>query len=118
MKPLFHLNEDIRAYSEIIIYGSGMSGRVTFQRLLQRNVGVLCFADSNPDNCGQLIWNKPVVLIGELTDKFETAAFIVAGRYLGEVSRELEKMGVKHLFFDYGNETNFIHLGGEGDYPV
>lgn len=117
MKPLFQFNDDILSYDEIIIYGCGMAARDIFQKLLQRNVKVLCFADSNPDNCGQRIWNIPVVDIKGLTDKYDRAAFIVGGKYLGEVSRELIKMGVKHLFYDYANEVGVIHLGGEG-YPI
>jgi hypothetical protein len=118
MKPLFYLNEDIRGFEYVVIYGCGMAGRGIFQKLLQRNVKVMCFADSNPDNCGQLIWNTPVVHIGELADKYATAAFIVGGGYMHDVSKALTEMGVKNLFFDYMNEAGMIHLGGEGEYPV
>jgi hypothetical protein len=118
MKPLFYLNEDIRAFDEVIIYGSGQAGRGIFQKLLQRNVKVLCFADSNPDNCEQMIWNTPVRHISELAGKYGSAAFIVGGRYMYDVKKALEEMGVRHLFFDYANEVGVIHLGGEGDYPI
>jgi hypothetical protein len=117
MKPLFNLNEEIRDFDEVIIYGSGAAGRGIFQKLLQRNVKVYCFADRNPDNCDKSILNTPVKNIIDLTDKFETAAFIVGGLYMREVSQELLKMGVKNLFFDYANEVGVIHLGGE-DYPI
>jgi hypothetical protein len=118
MQPLFYMNEDIRAFDEVIIYGSGQAGTGMFQKLWQRTVKVLCFAESNPDNCGRLIWNTPVTHISELADKYGSAAFIVGGRYMYDVKKTLMEMGVRHLFFDYANEVGVIHLGGEGDYPI
>ena len=118
MKPLFFLNEDIREYSDVIIYGCGDAGRSIFQKLLQRNVKVLCFADNNPDNCGQLIWNTPVIHIKELEDKYEDAVFIVGGKYMRDLSKSLTEIGIKNLFYDYANEVGVIHLGGWGDYPI
>ncbi|MDR1688168.1 MAG: hypothetical protein LBS21_06100 [Clostridiales bacterium] len=118
MNPLFKINEDIYNFTDVIIYGSGKAGVGILYKLFQRNIKVLCFVDSNPDNISGKIFNVPVKHIDELADKYETAAFIIGGRYMQEISSSLIKKGIKHLFFDYANEmTGVLHLGGE-DYSI
>ena len=114
MKDLFFINEDILSYEKIIIYGTGQAGKSVLFKLLQRNVKVECFADSNPEKCGARYMNIPITHIDELTEICKDAAVIVSGRYAFIVAAELKKRGFAHLFFDYGNEVNIIHLAREG----
>lgn len=113
MKELFLLNEDIRQYETVVVYGAGAAGRALLLKLLQRGVKVACFADTHPKQCGTLYLNIPIVHIDELARHRESAAMIVSGRYAFEVAAELEKRGWKNMFFDYGNEVNIIHLDRE-----
>ena len=110
MKELFHFNEDIFNYPKVIIFGAGEAGKCVFYKLLQRNVKVECFADSDPEKCGKRFMNIPIVHIDKLTEMRKSAAFIVSGRYAISVADELEKRGFEHLFLDYGNEVRVIHL--------
>lgn len=110
MESLFFLNEKIKAYDRIIIYGTGRASWEILTKMLQYNVKVECFADSNPDNCGKKIMNIPVFHINELLDMNEDAAIIVGGIYIFEIVPELEKLGFKHIFFDYTNGIGYIHL--------
>jgi NADH/NAD ratio-sensing transcriptional regulator Rex len=113
MQNLFNLNEDIRQFDAVIIYGAGAAGQGMLLRLLQENVKVHCFADSDPEKCGTYILNIPVTHIDELADLRETAAMIVLSGYAFPVAKELEKRGWKHLFFDYGNDYGIVHLERE-----
>lgn len=110
LEPLFHLNENLCKANRIIIYGSGVAAKNIFTKMLQRNIKIECFADSNPDNCGKKIMNHPVFQIKNLLDMCEDSAIIVGGLYMSEVALELEKLGFKNIFFDYTNELGFVHL--------
>lgn len=112
MRELFTLNAELLDFSRVIIYGTGQAGRGIFLKLLQRNIKVECFADSYPDNCGAVIFGIPVYHIHELKNKTDSA-IIVGGRYAFQVAAELEKMGFEHIFYDFGNEVNVIHLERE-----
>jgi NADH/NAD ratio-sensing transcriptional regulator Rex len=113
MKDLFFVNEEITHFDKVIIYGSGWAGKNMLLKLLQRDVKVECFADYDPQKCGTRLLNVPVVHIDELNEFRETAAIIVSGRFALEVAAELEKRGWKHIFFDYGNDAEVIHLKRE-----
>ena len=113
MKELFLINKEINDYEHIIIYGCGFTGKKMLYKLLQHNVKVKCFADSNPDICGNSYLNIPIIHIDEINDLNESTAVVVTGRYITTVAKELEKRGFEHLFFDYGNEANIIHLERE-----
>ena len=80
--------------------------------MLQYNIKIVCFADSNPDNVNKKLLNIPVLDIKELLDMRDDAAIIVGGLYMYEVAAELEKMEFKHIFFDYSN-GDFVHLDRE-----
>ena len=114
MKELFFLNNEILDYEKVIIYGAGAAGENMLFKLLQRNVKVECFADSDPEKCGKLFMNIPITHIDKLTEMRGTAAVIVSGRYAFTVAEELEKRGFEHIFLDYGNEVRVIHLAREG----
>ncbi len=101
------------AYENVVIYGSGVAGQHMLLRLLQHNVKVLCLADSDPERCDKKFMNIPIVHINKLTPLCETAAMIVCGKYAFDVARELEKRGFLHLFFDWGNDAEVIHLKRE-----
>lgn len=114
MQELFFLNERLRGYDAVIIYGAGFSGTGILYKLLQHNVKVYCFADSDPEKCGKRIMNIPVLHIDELGD-YRDAAVIVGGLYAFTVAAELEKRGFCNLFFDYANEVRALHLDcGDG----
>jgi NADH/NAD ratio-sensing transcriptional regulator Rex len=113
MKDLFFLNEEILSYEKIIIYGLGVAGKGVLLKLLQRNVRVECFADSDPEKCGTRYLNIPVVHIDDLIDVRETAAVIVCGGHAFNIAVELEKRGFRHLFLDYANEAGILHLEKE-----
>ena len=113
MRALFYVNEDILNYGKIIIYGMGQAGRAVFFKLLQRNIRVECFADTNPDICGTRFMNIPVIHIDSLPAIYKDAAIIVSGRYAFTIAAELEKRGFGHIFYDYGNEVNIIHIARE-----
>lgn len=113
MEDLFFVNKNLLAYDKIIIYGSGHTGKNMLFKLLQRNIKVECFADSNPDVSGSRFMNVPIIHIDELNHSREEAAIIVCGLYALPVAEELEKRGFKNLFFDYGNEVNIIHIERE-----
>lgn len=110
MKELFPLNEETRKYDKIIIYGAGWVGRRVLLKMLQHDIKVECFADTDTEIVGTKLLNVPIVHIDELTELRETAAVIVAGRFAFTVASELEKRGFRHLFLDYGNEANIVHL--------
>jgi FlaA1/EpsC-like NDP-sugar epimerase len=110
VKALFFLNEDIRKYEKIIIYGAGMAGKNTLFKLLQQNVKPWRFAESDPERCGTRFMNIPVAHIDELASERGSAAVIVSGQYAFELGPKLKKRGFTHLFFDYGNEFGLIHL--------
>jgi NADH/NAD ratio-sensing transcriptional regulator Rex len=113
MKDLFFINEDIARFENVIIYGAGWAGKNMLLKLLQRDIGVKCFADYDPEKCGTRLLNIPVAHIDELEGMRGDAAIIVSGRFALEVAAELEKRGWAHIFFDYGNEVDVIHLERE-----
>jgi len=112
LEDLFLLNNNIGKYEKIIIYGAGIAGRSLLLELLQRNVKVECFADSNPDRCGERFYNKPVIHIDELLDERERAAVIVSGIYAFEVAAQLERLGFLNIFnyYYFGDGEGAIHL--------
>lgn len=110
MQELFHLNDDIRHYDRVMIYGVGEAGKAVLLKLLQRNLRVDCLIDSDPEKCGGRLLNLPVVHIDELPKAAREDAVVVSGRYAFTVVDELEKRGFRHLFLDYGNEVSMIHL--------
>jgi len=112
MQELFCLNERIRDFDSVIIYGAGNAGQTILLKLLQHNVKVACFADSDPEKCGHKFLNIPIVHIDTLGDKIDSA-IIVGGVYAFTVVRELEKRGFRHIFYDYGNDVRIIHLERE-----
>jgi len=112
MQELFSLNKNIRDYESVIIYGAGNAGQTILLKLLQLNVKVECFADSDPEQCGSRFLNIPVIHIDDLECKQESAV-IVGGVYAFSVAQELEKRGFKHLFYDYGNDVRIVHLDRE-----
>ena len=113
MKELFNLNEDIFGYGKIIIYGAGAAGKQMLLKMLQRNVKIECFADSDPEKCGTRHLNIPVVHIDDLAAEREAAAVIVCGVHTFNVAGELEKRGFRHLFYDCANELGIVHLERE-----
>lgn len=113
MKELFCLNNDVLSFDKIIIYGAGMAGSNLLLKLLQHNIKVECFADSDPEKCGKRYLNIPIVHINELTAERERSAMIVSGTYAFTVAAELDKLGFQHIFYDYGNDVNIIHLERE-----
>ncbi|MDR1397713.1 MAG: hypothetical protein LBJ14_08280 [Desulfarculales bacterium] len=114
MRELFSLNRSIRDFEDVIVYGTGRAGKAVFLKLLQHNVKVCCFADSDPENCGKTHLNIPIVHIGDLSDKL-AAAVVVSGRYAFKIAQELQKMGFRNLFFDYLNEVGVLHLAREDE---
>jgi hypothetical protein len=112
MQELFSLNDNLRDFDSVIIYGTGQAARGIFMKLLQRNIKVECYADSYPDNCGVTILGIPVYHIRELSDKTDSA-IIVGGVYAFQVAAELKKMGFANIFYDFANECNIIHLERE-----
>jgi NADH/NAD ratio-sensing transcriptional regulator Rex len=114
MRELFSLNEGIRDFEDVIIYGTGRAGKTVFLKLLQNNVRVCCFTDSDPENCGKKHLNIPIVHIGDLTDK-RNAAVIVCGMYAFQVAKELQKRGFNNLFFDCVHEAGIVHLEREDE---
>ena len=115
MKELFILNEELKGFSSVIIYGTGNAGRGIFLKLLQRNVKVDCFIDSYPENCGSAIFGVPVHHIREISGKTDSA-IIVGGRYTFPVAAELKKFGYDHIFYDLSSEAEIIHLERDGYY--
>ena len=113
MKELFYLNEEIFKHEKIIIYGAGVSGKQMLLKLLQRNIKVECFADSDPEKCGTRHLNIPIVHIDDLTSMRETAAVVVCGVHTFSVAGELEKRGFRNLYYDYANELGLVHLERE-----
>jgi NADH/NAD ratio-sensing transcriptional regulator Rex len=114
VKTLFKLNEDIREFRRVIVYGVGNAGKKVFLKLLQNNVKVSCFADSDPEKCGRKHLNIPILHIDELTD-WTDAAVIVCGVYAFPVAKELEKRGFQYLFYDYASEEGILHLEREAE---
>ena len=112
MHELFFLNESIRNFVSVIIYGAGNAGQTILLKLLQQNVKVECFADSDPDKCEGKFLNIPIIHIDRLQDKHELAV-IVGGVYAFTVAKELEKRGFRHIFYDYGNDVRIVHLERE-----
>ena len=113
LKDLFFLNEDIRGFDNVIVYGAGNAGKGVFLRLLQHNVKTLCFADSDPEICGSRYLNIPVVHIDDLAEYRSSAAVVVCGRFALTVAEELEKRGFVHIFMDHGNDSGVVHLDRE-----
>ncbi len=113
LQDLFLINEEICGFETVIIYGAGWAGRNMLMKLLQHDVGVMCFADYDPEKCGKKILNIPVMHIDELQGLRESAAIIVSGRFALEVAAQLEERGFIHIFFDYGNDVEVLHLTRE-----
>lgn len=113
MKDLFFINEEIFGFEQVIIYGTGWAGKNMLLKLLQRDVRVMCFADYDPEKCGGKMLNIPIRHIDELYESRGTAAVIVSGRFALEIAEQLEKRGFSHIFFDYGNDVEVIHLKRE-----
>ncbi len=111
MEPLFYLNEHLRDFEKVIIYGAGAAGKALLMKMLQYNIKVECFADSNPDKCGKKILNIPVRHIKDwdVLEMRETAAVIIGGLYIFEVEPELTKLGFRHIFQDLAG-PHYIHL--------
>ena len=113
MKDLFFINEDIFSFEKVFIYGAGWAGKNMLLKLLQRDIRVECFADYDPEKCGTRLLNIPITHIDELAGMRETAAIIVTGRFAPTVAAQLEKRGWIHIFFDYGNDAEVVHLERE-----
>jgi NADH/NAD ratio-sensing transcriptional regulator Rex len=114
MRELFRLNEDIRDFERVILYGGAAAGKAVFLRLLQHNIKVNCFADSDPEKCGQKHLNIPIVHIDELAD-WTDAAVVVCGAHAFTVAKELKKRGFRHLFYDCANDIGILHLERKED---
>lgn len=114
MEKLFHLNNNILHYDKIIIFGVGMAGHAMLLKLIQHDIKVECFADSDPEKCCKKHLNIPIIHINKLIDECERAAVIVSGRFAFTTAKELLKLGFQHIFYDFGNEVNVIHLEKEG----
>jgi NADH/NAD ratio-sensing transcriptional regulator Rex len=111
MKELFFINEEIKQYKYVVIYGAGGAGQNLLLKLWQLNIKVDCFADYNPNICGTKLLNIPIVHINNLPQNYKKdAAVIVCGTYAFEVKPELEKMGYSNLFVDYGNDVRVLHI--------
>ena len=110
LKDLFCINEHILDYERVIIYGAGVSGKGLLLKLLQHNIKVECFVDSDPAKCGTRYLNIPIVHIDELSGDYGNSAVIVCGMYALLVAEQLEKRGFRHLFLDYGSEFGHIHI--------
>jgi NADH/NAD ratio-sensing transcriptional regulator Rex len=113
MKDLFFINEEITYFDKVIIYGAGWAGKNMLLKLLQRDIKVECIADYDPRKIGTRMLNIPVTHIDELSEHCESAAIVVSGRFALEVAAQLEKRGWEHIFFDYGNDVQVIHLKRE-----
>jgi NADH/NAD ratio-sensing transcriptional regulator Rex len=113
MKELFNLNEDIREFKNVIIYGCGEAGQKMLLKLLQRNIKVSCFADTAPGKVGTFYLNVPVTHINDLLVGKADSAVIACGRHMDQIMKELTKLGFKHLFYDYGNDVDLIHVEKE-----
>ena len=112
MQELFPINENIRKYESVIIYGVGKSGKGVLLKLLQYNIKVECFVDASPEKCVSKYLNIPVIHIDDLSDK-KDAAIIVCGIHAFDVARELTNRGFINLFIDYANEIGLVHLERE-----
>jgi FlaA1/EpsC-like NDP-sugar epimerase len=111
LEPLFYLNEHIRSFDHVVIYGAGGAGKGILMKALQHDIKIDCFADSDPDKCGKKILNVPVLHIKDqaVLDMREDAAVIVGGLYVFDVAPELEKLGFRHIF-QYWAGTHYVYL--------
>ena len=114
MKNLFLLNKDIFQYKKIIIYGAGIAGKTLLMKLLQCNIKVDCFVDTNPSVCGKKYLNIPVFHINDVLDKREDTAIIVGGWYIAEIVPELERLGFQNIFKDPAG-PGYLYLSGDID---
>jgi prephenate dehydrogenase len=113
LEPLLVLNESIRKFKSIIIYGTGAAAGTILMMLLERNIKVECFTDGKLDNCNKKYFNLPVYYIKDqsLLSKKEEAAVIISGLFTREIAVELDKLGFKHLFYEL---IEHVHLDTGG----
>jgi NADH/NAD ratio-sensing transcriptional regulator Rex len=111
LEPLFYLNKHLKDFERVIIYGAGAAGKALLMKMLQYNIKVECFADSNPDKAGRKILNIPIRHIKEreVLDMGETAAVVIGGLHIFDVEPELTELGFRHIFQDLAG-PDYIHL--------
>ncbi len=97
MQQMFLLNETLQS-RPIIIYGAGNTGLDCFLELMNRDVRVEAFCDSNPEKWGIRLMNKRVMSTDELFANSDMYNVIIASQFYQEISASLEEHGVKNLY--------------------
>jgi FlaA1/EpsC-like NDP-sugar epimerase len=86
----------IRQKEELVIFGSGLYGKVLLNDLDKAGISeVKCFCDNNKDNVGKQIGNLDILSPQEAYSKYPKACFVVTPKeYENEILRQLIGMGV------------------------
>lgn len=95
--------ELLRKNKKIIIFGAGMYGRRILHYLERNNAkgNVSGFCDSDENKQGKCIEAIPVYNVDEAWKKYPEAVFLVSGRYMDEMYKELRDKGISkvHMLF-------------------
>ncbi len=104
MEQLFLINPVIKQ-KPIVIYGAGNTGLDCFVELLNRNVKVDAFCDSNSSKWGMKLMNKRVMPPNELYADVNRYNVIIASQFFEEISGDLENHGYNaaslYIYKDY-----------------
>ena len=92
MQQLFEINNKVLS-KPIIIYGAGNTGLDCFVELMNRDIRVEAFCDSDSSKWGIKLMNKNVISPEELSRKINGYNVIIASQFHREISGKLRKWG-------------------------
>jgi len=98
LKDLFNISSELlNSNQPIVIYGAGNTGLDCMAELMNRNVRIDFFCDSNESKTGIYILNKRVLSLGELR-KMKDCNIIIASMFYHEIEEQLLKEGFYNLY--------------------
>lgn len=94
--------EQIKASSlPVVIFGAGSSGEALYYAALANGITLSAFAELYTPNINRVsasLHGLPIVYMGELTQKFDDAVFLISSNYIGDFVRDLGRLGFDKWF--------------------
>lgn len=114
MQNLYRVNEKIKDYKNIVIYGTSGEAIAIFCTALQHQLHVDGFVDDDEDNWGVRFFNKKVISRLDLYD-LRPCAVLVSKDLKQEILEELKKIPGAGIFF---NSFDYMDVQQEAIYPL
>lgn len=115
MEYMYQINPVLQKGKPVIIYGIGESEKNIFLAMLQQNVYVTAFCLKEEQRTSlKKIYNKKIISLAELKEKYADAYVIVAGQTVVVDGEVLQKAGITNLVVENISITkNGILISGE-----